>query len=52
MLRQRVEIKKEDLEWICEQLECLESDAESIRSESYNCRTVVEKLIKEAKVGV
>jgi prefoldin subunit 5 len=40
-----MKIKKSDLEWIIEQLEYLEDQAESIRSEAYNCRKVVGKIL-------
>jgi len=40
-----IEMKVEDLVWITEQLESIEEDAESIATESYNCRKEINKMI-------
>ena len=39
--------EKLDLEWVVEQLDYFENQARDIAEEAYNCKKVVEKIIKE-----
>lgn len=43
-----MEVKKETLEWIVEQLQYFETQASDIEEEAYNCRRVVQKIIKDS----
>ena len=42
-----MEVSREDLEWICEQLECLEDWATNIDEEAYACRKVIKKWLND-----
>ena len=46
MKQMTMNIAKSDLEWIIEQLDCLEDWASNIKDEAYNCRKVIQKIIK------
>ena len=41
-----MEVKKETLEWVIEQLEYFENQASDIEDEAYRCRLEIQKLIK------
>jgi len=47
--RDKMEIKKSDLEWVIEQLEYFEEHAKDIEEEAYNCRKVVEKILNKRR---
>ena len=41
-----MEISKESLEWICEQLEYFETQSKYIEDEAYNCRKEIQRWIE------
>ncbi len=40
---------EKELEWACEQLEILEGWANDIRTEAYNCRNVLRRMVPKRK---